>query len=114
MKYSITSFFSGAGGLDLGFHNAGFNIQWANEFNQKTMPTLKKIFPHTFVDNRNMTEIPFDEIPSAVGIIIGGPPCQSWSEAGPGKGLDDIRGQVFLTILKSSVISNHYFFWLKM
>lgn len=39
MKYNIASFFSGAGGLDTGFHNAGFEIIWANEFDKKiTLP----------------------------------------------------------------------------
>ena len=46
MKYSIASFFSGCGGLDLGFENAGFDIVFANEFNKKITPTLKKNFPY--------------------------------------------------------------------
>jgi DNA (cytosine-5)-methyltransferase 1 len=94
MKYNVVSLFSGAGGLDLGFHNAGFNINWANEFDKTITPTLRKNFPKTVVDDRSITDVPSSEIPDAIG-VIGGPPCQSWSEAGAGRGLEDKRGQVF-------------------
>lgn len=95
----VLSFFSGAGGLDTGFHNAGFNIIWANEFDKKVVPTLQANFPHTVIDSRSLFNVPFSEIPdNAVG-IVGGPPCQSWSLGGLGKGLEDKRGEVFLTYL---------------
>lgn len=94
MNYSVVSLFSGAGGLDLGFHNAGFHINWANEFDKTITPTLRKNFPKTIVDDRSITDIPSSEIPETIG-VIGGPPCQSWSEAGAGRGLEDKRGQVF-------------------
>ena len=47
MKFDIVSLFSGAGGLDTGFHNAGFNVVWANEFDKKITPTLRHNFPTT-------------------------------------------------------------------
>lgn len=99
MKSNVLSFFSGAGGLDLGFHNAGFNIIWANEFDKTITPTLKLNFPHTVVDDRSLAHIPSDQIPGALG-VIGGPPCQSWSEAGAGRGLKDSRGQIFLEYIR--------------
>ncbi len=96
MKYSIASFFSGAGGLDTGFHNAGFEIIWANEFDKKVTPTLRHNFPQTIVDDRNLFDISPSDVPDDIIGIVGGPPCQSWSVAGAGKGLSDKRGQVFL------------------
>lgn len=99
MRFNIVSLFSGAGGLDLGFHHAGFNISWANEFDKTVTPTLRKNFPNTVVDDRSITDIPSSEIPSAIG-VIGGPPCQSWSEAGAGRGLQDRRGQVFFEYIR--------------
>ncbi len=99
MKFDVASFFSGAGGLDTGFHDAGFKIVWANEFDKKITPTLKKNFPSTIVDDRSLFDVPSSDIPSAVG-IIGGPPCQSWSIAGAGKGLGDRRGEVFLDYIR--------------
>jgi DNA (cytosine-5)-methyltransferase 1 len=99
MSFKVASFFSGAGGLDLGFHKAGFQIVWANEFDKKVTPTLRKNFPHTIVDDRSITLVEPSDVPEVDG-IIGGPPCQSWSEAGAGRGLDDARGQVFLDYIR--------------
>lgn len=99
MKYKLTSFFTGAGGLDLGFHNAGFDIIWANEFDKTITPTLRKNFPDTVVDDRSLAKVPSSQVPSAVG-LIGGPPCQSWSEAGAGRGLEDNRGKIFLEYIR--------------
>ena len=99
MKFNITSFFSGAGGLDTGFHNEGFDIIWANEYDKTITPTLRENFPATIIDDRSLFNVPSEDIPNAIG-IIGGPPCQSWSVAGAGKGLDDERGGVFLEYIR--------------
>lgn len=98
-KINIVSLFSGCGGLDRGFENAGFHITWANEFDPKIWETFEKNFPKTKLDKRSITEIPTSEIPSADG-IIGGPPCQSWSEAGAGRGINDKRGQLFFEYVR--------------
>lgn len=98
-KIKIVSLFSGCGGLDRGFENAGFDIIWANEFDSKIWETFEKNFPHTKLDKRSITDVPTSEIPSADG-IIGGPPCQSWSEAGAGRGINDKRGQLFFEYIR--------------
>ncbi|MCK9578490.1 DNA cytosine methyltransferase [bacterium] len=90
----LVSLFTGAGGLDLGFEKAGFEIIWANEFDKTIWDTFQTNFPHTKLDKRNITDIKPCEIPTADG-FIGGPPCQSWSEAGAGRGINDSRGQLF-------------------
>jgi DNA (cytosine-5)-methyltransferase 1 len=100
MNFKVASFFSGAGGLDLGFHNAGFEIVWANEFDKKVTPTLRKNFPRTVVDDRSITLVQPEDLPDDLDGIIGGPPCQSWSEAGAKRGLEDKRGQVFLDYIR--------------
>src|SRR3990167_1945692 len=99
MKYSLVSLFSGSGGLDLGFHNVGFHIEWANEFDKSITPTLRLNFPGTEVDDRSLADVPSWQIPSGIG-VIGGPPCQAWSEAGAGRGLGDKRGQIFLEYIR--------------
>lgn len=99
-SYNLLSFFSGAGGLDTGFHKAGFNVEWANEYDKRIVPTLQANFPNSTVDNRSLFDIPLDEIPENPVGIVGGPPCQSWSLGGLGKGLDDKRGQVFLRYIE--------------
>jgi DNA (cytosine-5)-methyltransferase 1 len=95
----IVSLFSGAGGLDKGFEAAGFETIWANEFDKDIWETYQKNFPDTILDRRSITEIKSDEIPDSDG-IIGGPPCQSWSEAGALKGINDKRGQLFFDFIR--------------
>ena len=97
---NIISLFSGAGGLDLGFEKAGFNTVWANEYDKDIWETFEKNFPHAQLDKRSITKIESDEVPNDVVGIIGGPPCQSWSEAGALKGIDDKRGQLFFDFIR--------------
>lgn len=92
--HTVASLFSGAGGLDTGFENAGFHVTYANEFDKKIVPTLEANFPDAEIDNRSLFDVPSDEIPYSVG-LIGGPPCQSWSAGGAGRGFGDARGQLF-------------------
>ena len=95
----IVSLFSGCGGLDLGFEKSGFKVVWANEYDSSIWQTFLANFSGTVLDKRSIVDIPSNEIPEADG-IIGGPPCQSWSEAGAGRGLDDKRGQVFFEYIR--------------
>ncbi len=95
----IVSLFTGAGGLDLGFEKAGFTVIWANEFDSKIWETFEHNFPHVKLDRRSITDVSVDEIPDCDG-MIGGPPCQSWSEAGAGRGINDERGQLFYDYIR--------------
>lgn len=99
MVYTLASFFSGAGGMDLGFEDAGFKVVWANEFDSKVSPTFRRNFPDTVLDERSITEVSPEDIPDVDG-FVGGPPCQSWSLGGTLRGLGDKRGQVFLTYIE--------------
>jgi len=96
---NIISLFSGAGGLDLGFEKAGFKTVWANEYDKEIWETFEKNFPHTKLDKRSIRDIPSRDIPEAIG-LIGGPPCQSWSEAGALRGIEDHRGQLFFEFIR--------------
>lgn len=95
----LVSLFSGCGGLDLGFIKAGFEISWANEFDRTIWETYQKNHKNTFLDKRSIVDIPASEIPDCEG-IIGGPPCQSWSEAGAQRGIEDPRGQLFFEYIR--------------
>jgi DNA (cytosine-5)-methyltransferase 1 len=109
MKLKIASFFSGAGGLDLGFEKAGFEIVYANEYDKAIWKTYEKNFPDTLLDKRSITDINVEEVPDCDG-IIGGPPCQSWSEAGAMRGIDDHRGQLFFNFMDILKHKQPYFF----
>ncbi|MGN0031132.1 MAG: DNA cytosine methyltransferase [Candidatus Gastranaerophilaceae bacterium] len=99
MTKKIVSLFSGAGGLDKGFEQAGFDIIWANEYDSTIWETFEHNFPNTVLDRRSIRDVPSDDIPDCVG-IIGGPPCQSWSEAGALRGINDSRGQLFYEFIR--------------
>lgn len=105
----VVSLFAGAGGLDLGFSKAGFNIVWANEYDRDIWKTYEKNHPNTILDKRSITKIPNEDVPECDG-IIGGPPCQSWSEAGSLRGIDDNRGQLFFDFIRLLEAKQPYFF----
>ena len=98
----ISSFFTGAGGLDLGFKKAGAQILYANEYDKSIWATFEKNFTkksNTFLDKRSITDVDAEDVPDCDG-IIGGPPCQSWSEAGALRGIEDKRGQLFYDFIR--------------
>lgn len=99
MPLNIASFFSGAGGLDLGFKQAGFDIIFANELDKDIWATYEHNHPETTLDKRSITLINESDVPDCDG-IIGGPPCQSWSEAGSRRGIEDKRGQLFFDFIR--------------
>lgn len=96
----VISLFSGAGGLDLGFERAGFDIPVANEFDKNIWATFKANHPNTNLIEGDIKNISTDELPADADGIIGGPPCQSWSEAGSRKGIEDARGQLFYEYIR--------------
>ena len=109
MKKEIVGLFSGCGGLDMGFTHAGFEVVWANEYDKDIWQTYEKNHTSTILDRRNIREIPSKEIPDCIG-IIGGPPCQSWSEGGSQRGINDPRGQLFLEYTRILQVKQPLFF----
>lgn len=97
---NIISLFAGAGGLDLGFENAGFSVVWANEFDKKIWNTYKRNHPNTYLETQSITLVNADDIPNNIVGLIGGPPCQSWSLAGAMRGMKDARGKLFHDYLR--------------
>ena len=94
----LISLFSGAGGLDLGFEQAGFEIVAANEFDKSIWNTYEKNHKAQLI-KADIQDIQPDAFADCDG-IIGGPPCQSWSEAGSLRGIDDPRGQLFYEYIR--------------
>jgi len=79
-KPKVVSLFCGAGGMDLGFHQAGFETVWANDFNERACETYRANFKNPIVCG-DVTKIASADIPDC-DIVIGGPPCQGFSQAG--------------------------------
>lgn len=96
----VISLFSGCGGLDLGFERAGFEIPVANEFDPTIFETFKANHPNTRLIEGDIRKIAAEDFPHDVDGVIGGPPCQSWSEAGSLRGIEDQRGQLFYDYIR--------------
>ncbi len=97
---NIISLFSGAGGLDIGFHKAGFKTIVANEYDKNICPTFRYNFPDVKLLETDIRRVESASLPDDICGIIVGPPCQSWSEAGSLKGIGDSRGQLFYEYIR--------------
>lgn len=95
----VISLFSGAGGLDLGFEKAGFQIAMANEYDKTIWATYEKNHKAPLIKG-DIRKIKESDFPTDIEGIIGGPPCQSWSEAGALRGIADARGQLFFDYIR--------------
>lgn len=95
----VASFFAGCGGLDLGFEQAGYEVVWANEFDEAIHKTYQFNHPNTYLCKSDIRKLKGEDIPDCDG-FIGGPPCQSWSEGGRQLGLDDERGRLFFDYVR--------------
>lgn len=99
---NIISLFSGAGGMDLGFKMAGFNIVWANDFNNDAVETYKRNLGNHIILG-DITKIKSDEIPlkeGEVDVIIGGFPCQGFSIANKNRNIKDQRNFLYKEMLR--------------
>lgn len=107
---ALISLFSGAGGLDTGFLRAGFRTVVANEYDTKICPTYKANHPDVNLIEGDIRKVNANVFPNHPEGIIGGPPCQSWSEGGSLRGIDDPRGQLFYEYIRILQATQPYFF----
>ncbi|ELB1139679.1 TPA: DNA cytosine methyltransferase [Vibrio parahaemolyticus] len=105
----VVSLFSGAGGLDLGFQQAGFSIVWANDFDKDAVETYKLNFGEHVVHG-SISDISTDDIPDC-DVIIGGFPCQGFSQANLLRFEEDERNQLYLEFLRVVKVKQPKFFF---
>jgi len=98
-KYKVISLFSGAGGMDLGFINSGFEIVWANDFFKESYESYKlNIGDHIVYGD--ITKIPSNDMPDDIDIVIGGFPCQGFSVANNNRSMQDERNFLYKEMLR--------------
>lgn len=98
-KPKIISLFAGAGGMDLGFINAGYEVIWANDFDPDSVKTYKKNLGDHIVLG-DIEKVKSDKIPNGADIVIGGFPCQGFSIANSGRSVDDSRNKLYKQMLR--------------
>jgi DNA (cytosine-5)-methyltransferase 1 len=92
----VVSLFSGIGGLDKGFEDAGFDVIWANDFDKYAVQTYSANYKNKIVYG-DINDILLSDIPPC-DVIIGGFPCQAFSMMGDQLGFEDTRGTLFFRI----------------
>ena len=95
----VLSLFAGAGGMDLGFKNAGYDIVWANDVDPDSVKTYKKnIGDHIVLGD--IEKIKNNKIPANIDVVIGGFPCQGFSIANKSRHIDDSRNKLYKQMLR--------------
>lgn len=111
--FKVVSMFSGAGGLDMGFHNKGFRILWANDFNKYACDTYNRWANYdaegirkpeqecTVIECGDISKIEVESIApgETIDVVLGGFPCQGFSLAGP-RQVDDSRNVLYRHFVK--------------
>lgn len=120
MKFEFISLFSGGGGLDIGFELAGWDCLYASDIDARSVETLqsnkgravngRKLLSTSIVERKDVSLTSgadiLQKIKRNVGevpLLVGGPPCQSWSSAGRQLGFSDPRGQLFKDYVRIAV-----------
>ena len=100
-KPKMVDFFAGAGGLSCGFSQAGFRVCFANDFEDVCVRTYR--FNHPELPSGSVLKEDIRKIVSNIGeyihedidIVVGGPPCQSFSSANQRRIIDDPRNELY-------------------
>ncbi len=99
MSFKVVELFAGAGGMALGFEQAGLEAELLVEINKDAASTLLANRPNWNVVNGDVSEIDFTNYD--VDIVSGGFPCQAFSYAGKGLGFADTRGTLFFEFARA-------------
>ena len=98
-KLNFIEVCAGGGGLSSGLVKAGFTPILLNDNNKDCCQTLLKNHPETKVFCGSMTDIDYTPYVDKVDLLTGGVPCQSFSQAGKRKGLEDVRGDLMIQFI---------------
>jgi DNA (cytosine-5)-methyltransferase 1 len=119
---TLMSIFAGAGGLDAGLEEAGFETRLAIEIDDDAVQTLKaakasrlsinggrrKHLAKAKLVRADLTKLAKGEFvelwdsPNPPDLLAGGPPCQSFSSAGKQRGIEDVRGRLFKDFVRAA------------
>lgn len=113
----VIDLFAGVGGLSQGFIAEGFEVVYANEYDESIAKAYALNHPKTIVDTTDITEIDFEKtfkpFRNQITVVMGGPPCQGFSQKGKRVGLNDERNFMFQKFAKVVEVVNPEFFLLE-
>ena len=113
MKRQVIDLFSGVGRLSKGFFDSGFEIVLANEVDYSIANSYKKNHPKVKMINEDISKLDIDDVFNEyknIDVIVGGPPCQGFSQKGKRKIMDDPRNYLFKYFFEVvSVVRPKYF-----
>lgn len=99
----VADLFSGVGGMSQGFIMSGFEIDIAIEFDKEIAGSFKKNHPHTDVYAKDIRDVDFSNLHKKhpdIDVVMGGPPCQGFSQKGKRLSLNDPRNFLFRQFVK--------------
>lgn len=98
-RFNIIDLFAGVGGLSLGFEMVGATVLMANEYDMSIASSYVKNRPNNNMIIEDITKLNIDstfkDIKNSVDVVIGGPPCQGFSQKGQRKTINDPRNFLF-------------------
>lgn len=108
-EYTVLDLFCGAGGLSRGFIDAGFSVKLGVDFDDMALKTFEanhegavaKKLDLSNLDNVDEIKQFFDKNNYALDVLVGGPPCQGFSLAGP-RQIDDSRNKLYQAMVKTA------------
>ena len=114
MKPKVIDLFAGVGGLSLGFENTGFDVIIANEYDPSIAAAYEVNHKRTKMICGDITSLDlqetFGDYTGKIDVIIGGPPCQGFSQKGQRKTIHDERNFLFKYYVKVvELVKPHYF-----
>ena len=99
MKPTVIDLFAGVGGLSLGFEKAGFDVVLANEYDPSIAEAYRENHRKTKMIVGDITKLNLDDVfgpyVDKIDVVIGGPPCQGFSQKGQRKTIHDERNFLF-------------------
>ncbi len=110
-KYTVLDLFCGAGGLSRGFIDAGFDVKLGIDFDEMALKTFEMNHDGAVamkldlfnLDNVDAIKQFFEKNKFDLDVLIGGPPCQGFSLAGP-RQIDDSRNKLYQAMVKTARI----------
>jgi DNA (cytosine-5)-methyltransferase 1 len=99
-KYTFIEVCAGGGGLSSGLIKSGFTPVLLNDNNKDCCKTLKHNHPNTNIILGSMDKIDYTQYVNKIDLLTGGVPCQSFSQSGLRKGLDDPRGDLMMKFIE--------------